>query len=38
MGTQLLPLVAIGTAFAVMGASAALVVGRRRTFGPDPAD
>jgi hypothetical protein len=31
MGTQLLPLVAIGTALAVAGALGALVVGRRRT-------
>jgi hypothetical protein len=34
MGTQLLPLVAIGMAFAVAGALGALIVGRRRTLGP----
>jgi hypothetical protein len=34
IGTQLLPLVAIGMAFAVAGALGALIVGRRRTLGP----
>jgi hypothetical protein len=34
MGTQPLPLVAIGMAFAVAGALGALIVGRRRTLGP----
>ena len=37
IGTQLLPLVALGTAFAVIGALAALVLGRRRALGTDPA-
>jgi hypothetical protein len=37
IGTLLLPLVAIGTAVAVAGALAALLLGRRRTFSPDPA-
>jgi hypothetical protein len=37
IGTQLLPIVAIGTAVAVAGALAALVAGRRRTLGTDPA-
>ena len=37
IGTQLMPLVAVGTAFAVVGALAALVLGRRRTLGTDPA-
>jgi hypothetical protein len=37
IGMQLLPLIAIGAAFAVVGALGALVVGRRRTLGADPA-
>ena len=37
IGAQLLPLVAIGAAFAVVGALGALLIGRRRTLGTDPA-
>jgi hypothetical protein len=37
IGTQLLPLVAIGAAFAVVGALGAVVFGRRRTLRADPA-
>ncbi len=37
IGTQLLPLVVIGTAFAVVGALGALVLGRRRSLRADPA-
>lgn len=37
IGSQLIPIVVIGTAAAVAGALAALILGRRRTLGPDPA-
>jgi hypothetical protein len=37
IGTQLLPLVVIGTAFAVAGALGAFVLGRRRSLRLDPA-
>ena len=37
IGTQLLPLVAIGAAFAVAGALGALLLSRRRTLGTDTA-
>lgn len=36
IGSQLLPLVAIGTVFAVAAALGALIIGRRRTLGTDP--
>ncbi len=37
IGTQLLPLVVVGAAFALAGALGALLVGRRRTLGTDTA-
>lgn len=37
IGTQLIPIVALGTAVAIAGALAALVAGRRRTLGTGPA-
>lgn len=37
MGSQLIPIVVIGTAAAVAGALAALILGRRRTLGSGPA-